>query len=387
MIKTMKFLFISLALLSLAPLLLSPNKLVAQTAPSDAEMAELLRLLGGDTEELLRLLEGGGEGGGAGRGAAQFPGFIDEIVAARNPRTLSYSPGSPEPGERVTVEIVDHGRPTSSLLINWHINGELFSSGIGARSISFVVGEVGTVSEVYAEVVSPLGIPERTPPITIGASYLDLLWEAFDADAPPFYKGRTLPSWDSIVRVHVIPTVYSGAGTRIQPGTFVYTWEKNARRADLSAQSGYGRDNVFVLADFTRRSHLITVSLANVAKGVSVSRSVGIRLHDPEILLYEKHPLGGVIFERALTSEVARPADGSALRIVAYPFGMDARSRERMRYEWRVDGRRLTNTAAMNRGEISLIPEGRGTSRLEVRVNNDERMLQSGEELIRITTQ
>lgn len=389
MIKVMKSFFI-FSLLS-ALVLLSPSLLSAQNAPAGGDAAELLELLGGDMNELLRILEGGGapatpapEAGGG--GATQLD-WIEQMIREQNPLTLSYSPRNPGPGETVTVRIEWAGRHAPASLVHWYVNGELFSSGRGAQSISFTVGEVGEVSTIYAEVVPNVGTPDRTLPLVIGASYVDMLWEAFGTDTPPFYKGKALPSWDSIVRVHVIPRVYSAAGTRIDPGTFIYTWEKNARRADLHNQSGYGRDSVFVLADFARRTHRVTVFLQNEAVGTQVIESIEIRLHDPEILLYEKHPLGGVIFERALSSEIAHPADGSVLRIVAYPFGMSPRNRESILFTWSVNGRRLDNTAAMNRGEIFLTPEGVGTSRLEVSVSNDEEPLQSDEKTIRVTIQ
>jgi hypothetical protein len=380
----------------------NPVELFAQGAsPGGTNAAEIVDLLGGDIEELLRLLEGGGGApaplpGAAGGAPALLPGmggdatqldWIEQMIREQNPLTLSYSPRNPDPGETVTVRVEMGGRHAPSSLVNWYVDGELFSSGAGAQSISFRVREVGEVSTIYAEVVPRVGTPERTLPLVIGASYIDMLWEAFNAETPPFYKGKALPSWDSIVRVHVIPRVYSATGTRIEPGTFIYTWEKNARRADLNNQSGYGRDSVFVPADFTRRTHRVTVFLANDATGVSTIGSVEIRLHDPEILLYEKHPLGGVIFERALSSSVTHPADGSVLRIVAYPFGMSVRNRESIGFTWSVNGRRLDNTAAMNRGEIFLAPEGAGSSRLQIRVRNEEEPLQLDEKTINVVVQ
>jgi|GEM_PF-704678 len=313
---------------------------------------------------------------GAEGGSGAFS--IEELVSSQNPLGLTYSPASIKPGDRVTISIQDYGNPTDSLFINWYVDGVLFSSGIGIKSIAFNAGPVGTVSTVYAEVTKKSGSVERTAPVVIGPSYIDILWEAVDAQVPPFYKGKALPSWDTIIKTFAIPEVYSAENQQTPRSSFVYTWEKNGRATDLSLQSGYGKDSVYALADFARKQHRIGVEISHSSLGLTSSGSVSIKLHDPETLLYEKHPLQGIIFERTLPLQVSQPRSSGSLRVVAYPFGMDARNRRDVVFSWKLNGRTLNNTGTMRNGEIPLVSsEQGGISSIQVEVTNETKPLQS----------
>lgn len=311
--------------------------------------------------------------------------LLEDVISTQNPRALVYSPENPEPGERVTVSIQDYGRPSISSNISWFVDGELFSSGVGATSISFPVKEVGLTTEVYAQIVSSLGTIETTAPIVIGASYVDMLWEAIDADVPPFYKGKALPSWDTIVRLYAVPEIYNASGQQIPASTLVYTWDKNGRPNDLNPQSGYGKSSVFALADFARKQHLFGVSLLHSNTGITSRNRVAIKLQDPEILFYEKHPLGGIIFERALPETIERPATGGGTRVVAYPFGLDNRNKDNISFIWRLNNRIINNTNEMKRGEIPLVSNGsKGVSNVSVEIKSGTKALQSAEKTLRV---
>ncbi|MEX0933173.1 MAG: hypothetical protein WDZ74_00325 [Candidatus Paceibacterota bacterium] len=316
------------------------------------------------------------------------PSSIEDMVTNVNPLTLTYSPVNTKPGDRVTIRIQDFGKPTDSLFINWYIDGVLFSSGLGINSIAFNVGPAGVVSTVYAEITKNTGSVERTTPVIVGASHMDILWEAVDAQVPPFYKGKALPSWDTIIKTYAIPEVYSAENQQIPRSTFVYTWSKNQSPIDLNPQSGYGKDNVYVLADFARKRHTVGVDIFHANSGVSSFSSVAVKLHDAETLLYEKHPLEGVIFERALPPLVSQARSSGSLRVVAYPFGMDARNRGDVEFSWKLNGRTLSNTGTMRNGEIPLVSsEQGGISTIVVEARNREKPLQSSTGSLRINVE
>jgi hypothetical protein len=310
---------------------------------------------------------------------------IQELVSNSNPLTLTYSPKNIKPGDRITVRIQDYGKPTDFLSIRWYVDGELFSSGVGIKTISFTAGAPGAVSTVYAEITKSSGSIERTAPIVVGASYIDILWEAVDVKTPPFYKGKMLPSWDTIVRAHAVPEVYSAEGQQIPSSVFVYKWKKNLSAIDLGPQSGYGKDSVYMLADFTRKQHVVGADISHSGFGFNSFNSVAIRLHDASTLLYEKHPLQGIIFEKALPSVVTQTVSSGSLRIVAYPFGLDARNSGDISHTWKLNGRTLNNNSLMNRGEISLVAsDSKGVSTISVETRNKTKPLQSTSGRLRI---
>jgi len=324
-----------------------------------------------------------------GDGINDIGGLTSELlqgVTSQTPLTLVSSPTNPKPGETITITMSDYGQSTSSANIDWYVDNELFSSGIGIKSISFKASDIGIVNTIHANVTRSNGQVQTTAPITVGASYVDILWEAIDAKTLPFYKGKALPSWDTIIKAYVIPEVYSASGVRVPASTFVYTWKKNQRAIDLSAQSGYGKQSAFVLADFARKQHLVSVNLSNETAAVTAGNTVAVKLYDPQILLYEKRPLDGIIFERSLSGEIAQPRANSALRIVAYPFGLDSRSGANVSFKWWLNGRSLTNSGTMYTGEIPLISNNtqRGTSTVSLEVTNWEKPLQSAKGSIKI---
>lgn len=313
---------------------------------------------------------------------------IEEMVSNVNKPTLTYSPTNSKPGDRVTLRIQDYGNPTDSSLITWFVDGALFSSGIGAKSISFNVGAIGTTSTVYAEITRRSGSVEQTAPVVVGASHVDILWEAVDAQVPPFYKGKALPSWDTIIKTYALPEVYGTEGQQIPRSEFVYTWKKNQSAIDLNPQSGYGKDNVYVLADFARKQHVVGVDISHASSGTSSFDSISVKLHDPETVLYEKHPLQGIIFERAIPATVNQPISSGSLRIVAYPFGIDKRSRGDISYTWKLNGRTLNNTGVMSAGEIPLVAsDSPGISTVSVETRNKTKPLQTTSGLLRINVE
>lgn len=328
---------------------------------------------------LLELLEMSGEGGGL----STF--LMEELVSNQNPLQLSYTPLNPGPHERVTVSITDHGRPTGSASINWYVNGALYSTGTGMNRISLEMGESGEVFSVFAEISRPGGTMERTTTVVLGASHVDILWEAIDTKTPPFYKGKALASWDTIVRAYVVPEIYAPGGQRLSSSGLEYTWSKNQRPNDLNNQSGYGKESVFVLADFTRKQHVIGVDILHANTGISARAFAPVRLRDSEMLLYEKHPLQGVILERALPNEVNQASEGGNLRVVAYPYGLDSRNRMDVTFKWSLNGRTLQNTGEMNLGEIPLASSGtRGVSAVTVEARNTSKPLQSAKGGLRV---
>lgn len=314
--------------------------------------------------------------------------LLDDLMANRNPPTLQYSPTNPGPGERVTVSLQRLGTSYNSSLVNWYVDDVLFSSGVGVTKISFSVGNIGSASRVYAELVDSTGMIARSAVVSIGATHVDILWEAMDAKTHPFYKGKALPSWDTIIKSYAIPEIYTNVGQRIPPETFEYTWKKNQSPLDLNEQSGYGKEAVFVLADFTRKQHRVGVELLHADSGTNSSKSTSVKLHDPQILLYEKHPLQGVIFERILPTQVSQPRSNGSLSIATYPFGMDARNRGDVAFTWKLNGRTLSNTGTMHSGEIPLVSSERGgISSIVVEARNEKKPLQTTGGSLRINVQ
>lgn len=314
--------------------------------------------------------------------------LLEELVTNRNPPTLKYSPANPGPNERVTITVQSYGASHDSSLINWYVDGALFSSGMGATTIGFSTRNIGSVSEVYAEIVDSSGRIVRTPITPIGPSHIDILWEAVDASTHPFYKGKALPSWDTIIKTYAVPEMYAGTGIKMAPSTLEYTWKKNQSALDLNEQSGYGKSAVYVLADFSRKQHRVGVELLHAATGTTSEKSVSIKLHDPEVLLYEKHPLQGVVFERALPAQVSQARSSGSLRVMTYPFGMDARNRGDIMFSWKLNGRPLNNTSVMRTGEIPLVSsEQAGVSTVLVETRNETKPLQSTKGSLRINVE
>lgn len=284
---------------------------------------------------------------------------------------ISINPPHPEPHQEITASLAGYGVVVNEAHISWFVDGDLVSSGTGVTSIKTKLGAAGS-QKVISVRIEPTNMAAFTRSMVIVPNTVDLLWEAVDSYTPPFYRGKALPSYDSIVKVTAISDIFDASGSKVNSNELVYSWSLNGRNRDLSEYSGYGSTTAYAFASFLNKGHLVSVAITNISRGIDARKTTLFSLHDPEIIFYKKEPLGGINYEVAVTSRTSIDQNG-AVRLVAEPYSFDMRNGfSDLSLNWRINNNPLQNTEGVNRGEIPIITQNPGLSKLSLEISTDK---------------
>ena len=250
--------------------------------------------------------------------------------------TFSYTPTYPGPQQSVTVTASSFQEDLNRINISWYLDGEKKLSGIGKGSFTFTTKSVGSVSTIKMSAdTSDFGT--ITKEISITPTALDILWEA-DTYVPPFYKGKALPSSQSLVRVIPFPS-FSGKNGYYNSKNLIYSWK--AGYFGNSNDSGYGKNTFIYKAGYTYNTNQIETTVSTLDTNISVNKKTKIYVSNPKIIFYENKPLEGVRFENALNDTFNFLNNELTVRAVPYYFALPGFDNSTALFSWTMDGKKL----------------------------------------------
>lgn len=307
--------------------------------------------------------------------AAQTVGLESEAIRVR------VSPQAPEPGQTVTITVEGVGTFLGDATITWRKNGVVAKSGFGERTYSFVAGPLGTLMRIDLSIDSPTqGVITRT--FSFKPATINLIWEA-DTSVPPFYRGKALLSPGSTVRITAFPQIISG-GKTLSATSLSYQWKRGGEAQ--SAQSGKGKRTFTYSSNQLQGAETITVDvyLDTVLVGQG---TLTISASNPEIVLYQRDPLRGVVWSEALPSAVSLNAKEVTVQAVPYFFANDSLTNGEVAYAWTLNGR-STSGPLSDQGIMTLRQTGEGSGQamvgVELQNSSGTRLLQSAEAAVRM---
>ena len=301
--------------------------------------------------------------------------------AMPDPVQYAVAPETPGPGERVLIQTQGVGSFLGNATITWTQDGVVTKKGVGEQSYSFVAPALGQSTTVRVSIdSSSQGALGRT--FTFTPSLVNLMWEA-DTTVPPLYRGKPLYSAGSPLRVVAYPTVVVG-GSRVAASSLSFKWERGGE--PVVSYSGTGRSVYSFLGDQLQPQEVISVDVyfgaALVARGSTV-----IPATPPQLLFYERDPLRGVLYDRALLGGVSLGAREVTLRAEPYYFSNDSMRAGLLVYEWKL-GDSVVGGPESAQGVLTLRQTGEGAGQGSVEVslqNNDpDALVQSASALLRI---
>ena len=252
---------------------------------------------------------------------------------------LRINPSSPELRELVEVTLTSHTLDLTNTRILWYVDEKIVEDGVGLVSIRTNVGTGRTTTHVIAAVMDGSEIAAQTDAY-IQPAEVDLLWES-DSFVPPLYQGKRLASPNSVVYAEAHARLTDGAGTIIPPARLTYTWRKNG--AVVTGASGQGKFKASFPAPLLFGTDTITVLAASFDGRVQAEKSISIPSVDPVAILYQDHPLFGVLYHAALARSSTLP--DSEITIAGIPLfasGIHTPSDSSLQYQWRVNGKTIT---------------------------------------------
>ncbi len=277
--------------------------------------------------------------------------------------SITASPQNPAPGDTVSLTLQDTSVDLSDSTVVWRSNGTTIAQGTGMTSTNVTAGPLGSHMNIVASVTALDGTQVQAQS-TISPTEVDLLMDS-NTYVPPFYKGRALPSAGTPIRVQAIVYFKRADGTLVPSSQINYTWKEND--VVLGNLSGLGRSSVLLPAPPLDGSTVVEIDTESQDGDYTGSASLLVPAANPQIVLYQDHPLFGITYYNGFASSASIP--GSQTTFAAVPYFAQAQSPNdsNLTYAWTIndspvkasaqDPSEITINAANSSGQAQLALE------------------------------
>jgi hypothetical protein len=288
--------------------------------------------------------------------------------------TLITNPSYPKAGETVTAKIESYTVNLNKSYIIWKLNDETRLNGIGKNEFNFTIGETSSENDISVT-IETLDGKTFTKNLSLSGADLDLLWEAINSYAPPFYKGKILFSREGEIKVTAIPNIHNGQN-KISPNTLSYTWEKDGN-SDLKA-SGFGKTYFNYKNSFLDKSNEIQVTVSDINSNTKLNQSIRITPTEPKIILYKKEG-DEIKTNNSIKNNYFIRKEGENIVALPYFFSPKNLFLSDLKINWFVNGEQILNPIAKNELFIKPAEGKKGEANLRVIIENLTTLFQTKE--------
>lgn len=295
-------------------------------------------------------------------GSALAAGF--DLV---NITTLPKTPGE---NQDVTINLEAYAVNLNSADIVWYVDKVPRKEGIAEKSLTVHTGNFGEKTTVDIIIMTADGV-KINKQIVIAPAEIDLLWEA-QTYTPPFYKGKALPSYKSLIRVSAIPRYNSLTSN---PGEFYYKWTYNRTQAVGEA---LGKNSVVIPGGWPDSQVPIAVETNLPGVDWKGYQNTGIPTSDAKVVFYEQAPLLGIQFGHALPSSISTTGNVFTIRAVPYFFSTDNYLNSELLYTWKSGNSNIAPGIDPMNLTVTKAGKDYESYNISLRVQNPKRILQEG---------
>lgn len=269
--------------------------------------------------------------------------FTDASSVNASDIDITINPEFPQAFETITLRSESNSTDLNRYRASWYVGGSLKLSGIGKRNFDITLGDYGTTTTVTYVVE----LPEKSISKTLNFSPADasIIWEAVDSYVPLFYKGKKLPSSESLIRINAIPNFTTSNGATIPAESAVYLWKRNKQLIPNSG--GYGKKSVLIQHNSLRNNELISVHVSDKNNTQSADREISIPIYEPVIHFYSQpyhQPNLGIALDDGFTMRT----DTMNVIAVPYFFSLSDQSWSDTNQTWRLNKDELSITDREN---------------------------------------
>ena len=299
---------------------------------------------------------------------------IDEKIS------VTMSIPTPKPNQPFSISITSFSSNLNKSTIYWYVNNELESSGIGVIKHNFIAPGAGKVMRIGLRVETDGGNIIKKE-YEVAPALVDLVYETNNY-TPPFYKGKSIYTYQSTAIIHALPIIIE-EGVRKNAKDLVYTWEVNGSAQQDS--SGYGRNIFLYNGGVLSQPALITVTVESGTSGQVALGEILMEPADPEVLLIQEHPLYGLLNNSGGYIE----SNSRNIIVHAIPLFSSVPTREysSLEYVWSLNGKLLGKENNNSIMAFQTNEGDEGTANLSVRIDNDVNFLQSASTAIQVIIQ
>jgi hypothetical protein len=301
----------------------------------------------------------------SGVGNDGYGGSLDQNLVQ-----VTMKPLYPKPGDLVDISVKDLGGNENNSFIEWSKDGQILLSGIGSKTLSqHQINRRGLPETIRIFIKRQDNSIVQTD-FRITPAEIDLVYETY-TKTPPFYKGKTDVTFESLVKIVAIPHILSPFGNRINGNDLNYRWKINGDV--ISEYSGRGLNEVYYKIPMTDNEVEVVVDVETFDGEFKAQEIMNINLNSPEVLTYQDHPTLGIIYENEMRDLIN--LDQDELVIKAFPFFFNKDSS--LDFNWFLNYERLpiANSDTVTIGNSNTES---GVSYFSVNVSNRNSVLQNG---------
>ncbi|OGI97276.1 hypothetical protein A3I25_02320 [Candidatus Nomurabacteria bacterium RIFCSPLOWO2_02_FULL_42_17] len=307
--------------------------------------------------------------------------FIGTLAYAQSDNSMFVrsSPEAPGAFEETTLSLVSYSFNLDTSEISWTLDGKLALSGAGKKSFTFTTKGVGSASTVNIKIITSGG-EEIDRRVTIRPANVDLLWQATDSYVPPFYKGKVMPASETKFKVVAFSDIRTSSGTRPPNSSLNFTWKRNYE--PVSGTNGLGRNSLSFKNSYMDEEEPVSVMVSTLDGGGAGQRQITLKMFNPEIIFYERHPLDGLRWHTALNNGFSLSSDETTIVAEPYFFTENDLENEKFKISWQMNNQSLQ---VDKKWELTVRPGASGgQATLKVVMNNLVKLFQSAESAVRI---
>lgn len=307
--------------------------------------------------------------------------YAQSLGGQPDPVQYIVAPETPGPHAPVSIEVQGVGSFLGDATVTWSLNGAVAKQGIGASSFSFTTGDLGEQSTVHLTIDSATQ-GTITHVFTFIPSTINLVWEA-DTSVPPLYAGKALYSAGSSLTIVAFPTVII-SGKKVAAQSLSYQWSVND--TPQPADSGTGKYVLSYSGDQLQDGESVAVDVYFGALKVGHGE-LTIPATAPQLLLYNKDALRGVVWDQALPASIALNTPEITLQAQPYFFDNASLTNGLISWSWVLNGASVTGPDS-DQGILTLRQTGQGQGGATLSVgaqnNSDTQLIQSAQAALNI---
>ncbi len=310
-----------------------------------------------------------------GNATAQNIAAIDD-----NDISISMNPEVPEENQEVKISLSSFLVNLDNTQIEWRIDGKIERSGTGLKELLTTTGPLGKKTTVTAKIVDiSTGIQiEKT--VTIEPSSIDILWETVDGYTNSLYKGKILPTRESLLEITAIPNRKNQTTTSQKNLTF--SWKRNFDNVPNS--SGFSKQSFSFRNDPLKQVEKIEVRATDSTGAYVSSAKTDLLFYNPIILFYQKKDGLGIDLWNALNDGVS--VGQNDFNLIAEPFFITPKNKNdpTLKYTWKVNGTTI-ETPPYKSFIIVRGDGGSGLSNIQLEVSNLGKIFQKATRSLNIS--
>lgn len=297
--------------------------------------------------------------------------------------SLNIDPEIPGPRQNVTIKLVSYITDMNTAFVIWKVNGKTELSGIGKKQLQITSGEIGELTTIDIS-IRPESGELLQKQLIIRPAEIDILWEGIDGYTPPFYRGRSLPVSEGIIRVLAIPQIKDASGI-VDTSNFTFQWKRNNKV--LGNSSGYGKNSLTITQSYLNEVEDLEINAKSVGLNYLAQKRFEVPVYKPKVLFYEKDPLLGIKYNQALGSSINLSSGEKTIIAEPYFFGPFYALSDEIEYKWKINSESVETPKIRNVLTIKKTDNQKGVASIELEVKQLLRLFLDGKTRIDVNLQ